>query len=111
MRSFDNEVTGLFESLRKNSQNMEGVTEPFRDRGPDLFNKVESTVNHLDELLSQFVEFGKVLNDSEGSLGQFMNNPDLYRSLNSAAERLDKALTELQLLLQKFKAEGIKVGL
>ena len=51
------------------------------------------------------------VNSGKGTLGQLVNNPDLYHSLNDAAKRLEKALGEVELLAQKIKAEGVKVGL
>jgi len=49
------------------------------------------------------------INRGEGTAGQFARNPDLYRSLNDAAVRLEKALTEAQLLIEKFRKEGVPV--
>ncbi len=50
--------------------------------------------------------------DGQGSVALMLNNPDLYNSLTDAAARLDKALTELQLLIQKIRDEGVplKIG-
>ncbi len=47
----------------------------------------------------------------KGTLGQLTQNPDLYNALRGAADRLDKALLELQLTLEKYKAEGIRLKL
>jgi len=76
-----------------------------------LGRDAKSTLSRLDGALTDVGAIAGKINRGEGTAGQLVNNPDLYRSLNSAADRLDKALTDLQLLLQKFKAEGIKVGL
>lgn len=76
-----------------------------------LARDAKSTLSRLDGALTDVSAIAGKINRGEGTAGQLVNNPDLYKSLNNAAERLDKALTELQLLLQKFKAEGIKVGL
>lgn len=76
-----------------------------------LSNDAKTTLTRLDAALADASEIAAKINRGEGTAGQLVNNPDLYRSLNSAAERLDTALGELQLVLQKFKQEGIKVGL
>lgn len=49
------------------------------------------------------------INRGEGTAGMLAKNPDLYRSLNDAAVRLEKALTEAQLLIEKFRKEGVPV--
>lgn len=76
-----------------------------------LAKDAKATLSKLDTALADASEIAAKINRGDGTAGQLVNNPDLYRSLNSAAERLDKALAELQLVLQKFKQEGIKVGL
>lgn len=49
------------------------------------------------------------INDGEGTVGMLLNNPDLYNSLTDAARRLEKALTEAQLLIEKYRKEGIPI--
>lgn len=49
------------------------------------------------------------VNDGEGTLGQLVTNPDLYNSITDAARRLEKALTEAQLLVEKYRKEGIPI--
>lgn len=46
---------------------------------------------------------------AEGTLGQLVANPDLYRSLNDAAVRLEKALSEAQLLFETYRTEGLPI--
>lgn len=45
--------------------------------------------------------------EGQGSAGQLLNNPDLYRSLTDAARQLERTLEDGQLLIQKWKAEGL----
>ena len=61
------------------------------------------TIERLDVVLKQASE-------GEGTVGQLMSNPDLYRSLEEAARRLDRTLEQLELLLQKIRDEGLQLG-
>jgi len=45
----------------------------------------------------------------EGTVGMLVQNPDLYRSLNDAAIRLEKALLEAQLMIEKYRKEGVPI--
>lgn len=45
----------------------------------------------------------------DGTLGRLVHDPTLYQNLNDAAQRLNKLLDETQLLIQKWKAEGLPV--
>ena len=47
------------------------------------------------------------INRGEGTVGQLARNPELYNSVKDAADRLEMALRELQLRVQKYKDEGI----
>ncbi len=63
----------------------------------------------LNDALGQIRAVASRVNEGEGTLGQLLNNPDLYRSLNDAAQRLEKALREAQLLIEKYRKEGVPV--
>lgn len=46
-----------------------------------------------------------------GTVGRLLNDADLYKNLNDAANRLNSTLDEARLLIQKIKAEGVNVNL
>jgi phospholipid/cholesterol/gamma-HCH transport system substrate-binding protein len=81
----------------------------------EKFNAAMGTLNDTlrdtQGVAEQFAIMLESVNSGKGTLGQLTNNPDLYNSLNDAAKRLEKALSEVELLAQKIRAEGIKVGL
>lgn len=45
----------------------------------------------------------------EGTVAKLLNDPALYNNLNDSAKRLQKALDEAALLIEKWKAEGVPV--
>jgi len=98
-------------SIDDAAKGLDGKAERAVAAVENLGRDAKATLSRLDGALTDVGSIAGKINRGEGTAGQLVNNPDLYRSLNSAADRLDKALTDLQLLLQKFKAEGIKVGL
>ena len=65
-----------------------------------------------DDLASTLEEVKRVAllaREGQGSIALMLNSPDLYMSLTDAAIRLERALTDLQLLVQKIRAEGMPV--
>ena len=65
-----------------------------------------------DDLASTLEEVKRVAllaREGQGSIALMLNSPDLYMSLTDAATRLERALTDLQLLVQKIRAEGLPV--
>lgn len=75
----------------------------------DLTNRLLPVVDNLSATLEDVRRLAKAANEGKGTVGQMINNPDLYNSLNDAAIRLERTLSEAQLLIQKIKAEGLPV--
>ncbi|MCC6425400.1 MAG: hypothetical protein IT435_01135 [Phycisphaerales bacterium] len=74
-----------------------------------LTAQTTATLQKIDLAAGEFQKLAAGINSGEGTLGQLAKNPDLYNSLRDAAVRLDRSLTELQLLIQKLKDEGIPI--
>jgi len=82
--------------------------------GPKVNAAIEeatSTMRRVGAAADQVNEIAAAINKGDGTAASFINNPDLYNNLNGAAARLEKALVELQLLIQKYKSEGIPIKL
>lgn len=47
--------------------------------------------------------------EGEGTVAEMLRNPDLYNSLDDAAIRLERTLVEIQLYIEKIKAEGLDI--
>jgi ABC-type transporter Mla subunit MlaD len=69
------------------------------------------TLERVDRAVEELSRLGAAINAGEGTIGQLVTNPDLYHSAQDAAQRLDAALVELKLLIEKVRAEGVRVRL
>jgi len=74
-----------------------------------VVNKLNPTMTQLDATLSEVRALTRLARNGKGTMGQLLNNPDLYYSLNDATIRLERTLYEAELLMQKIKAEGLLV--
>ena len=74
-----------------------------------LTAKMDATLVSAQGAATQIEQLAARVNRGEGTLGQLSTNPDLYRSLNDAVERLDRTLIDLDALLVQFRTEGIPV--
>lgn len=83
----------------RNLANLEGFTRPLGERGNALVANLEGTLSKLDKVMSDISGFSEGLNNSEGSLGMLMNNPDVYQQLNEAATRINNLTKQLQPIL------------
>jgi phospholipid/cholesterol/gamma-HCH transport system substrate-binding protein len=84
----------------------------------DVRAQVERVAGEAAAMLSRAQDAAAALTEAltaatrgPGTVGQLMQNPDLYNSLRSTSDRLDKVLVELQLLIEKYKAEGVPIKL
>ena len=119
------QFAGLLGDAKGTLSTVEGTAKSIESAAKSLDETVEKTGAGVDETLTQAralltrvdraaVELAGILesvNRGEGTAGQLVHNPDLYLSLRDAAKRLDKALVEVQLVAEKLKAEGVKVGI
>jgi phospholipid/cholesterol/gamma-HCH transport system substrate-binding protein len=94
----------------KNLRNLEGFTEPLGQRGGALVDNLDSSVSRLDELLEQLVQFSKAVNQREGTIGQLVNNPDLYQHLNAAACNIEQLTRELKPIVKDARVFTDKIA-
>jgi len=78
----------------------------------DIDTLLESIVPVTEEASRTLIDLRRLTllaSEGNGTVAQLLNNPDLYRSLDDAAKRLDEVLREAKLLLEKAKAEGLPI--
>lgn len=90
----------------------------------DLSTRTAQTTERIDQGVDAFIATAQQLSDSlaeaqllleqahegKGTVAMLLRNPDLYRSLNDAAVRLERTLAEAQRLMEKYRTEGIPVN-
>jgi phospholipid/cholesterol/gamma-HCH transport system substrate-binding protein len=87
----------------QNLKNLQGFTQPLSDSGPEMVNHANHSIRELDELLGQFTQFGRGLNSSQGTLGQLINNQELYQQLTEAACNINELTHRLQPILNDVR--------
>jgi phospholipid/cholesterol/gamma-HCH transport system substrate-binding protein len=98
------------ESADRNLKNVEGLTKPLGQRGEQLVDNIDRTTAKLDHILDELSQFSKALNDPNGSLGQLMNNPELYRHIESAVTNVDDLTRELRPIVRDARAFSDKIS-
>lgn len=100
-----------------NLRNIEGFTRPLGQKGPQLVDNLDRTVARLDSLFAQFVQFGKTLNSSEGTIGKLLNDPTLINNVNQVVcnirditVRLRPILDDVRVITDKVARHPERVG-
>lgn len=99
------------QSLKDVSANAQELTARAATALEQLSAKADATLTTAQSAATQIEAVAARINRGEGTLGQLATNPDLYRSLTDAVQRLDRALIELDALLVQFRTKGIPVDL
>ena len=86
------------------AKNLDGRTEEVASRLVAVSDELALLLEDVNGLVDRTAA-------GEGTLGKLMTSPDLYNSLNDAALRLEQALREAQLLIQKLREEGVNIKL
>jgi phospholipid/cholesterol/gamma-HCH transport system substrate-binding protein len=69
--------------------------------------ELAATTRELRRLLDASTALVDTMRAGEGTVGQLMQNPDLYNSLDTAATRLDQLIVDLQLMVDQIREEGV----
>lgn len=115
------------EELRKNvktaAANTARVTEDLKT-GVEKFNKLaDGTGENLDKLTKRYIALaddasreiataGKLLEaarNGDGTVGKLVKDPALYNNLNDTVNRINAAMAELKLMIEKWTKEGVPV--
>jgi len=97
-------------SVDRNLQNMEGFTKPLGERGENLIDNLDRGTEKLDKLVNEMLTFTQALNSSQGTIGQLVNNPELYQHMNRAARNIDEISRELKPILDDARVFSDKIA-
>ena len=97
------EVTGkLSQRIDKLSGNINENVAALRKRYIALADDLSKAVGSMQQLADRAQK-------GEGTVGKLMKDPQLYNNLNDTVQRMQKAIDDLRLLIQKWKSEGLPV--
>jgi phospholipid/cholesterol/gamma-HCH transport system substrate-binding protein len=83
------------------------LAQSLKQDSTELTQRLLPVADALAVTLEEVRRVAKMAQDGKGTVGQMLNNPDLYNSLTDATRRLDRTLIELQTLIQQMREEGV----
>jgi phospholipid/cholesterol/gamma-HCH transport system substrate-binding protein len=101
---------GGFELVTSNLHNMEKFTQPLGERGPVMISHFDSVAQDLDMLVNQMSVFAQRLNTSQGTVGQLVNNPELYNNVNNAVLQVNTLIKELRPIINDARVFTDKIA-
>jgi phospholipid/cholesterol/gamma-HCH transport system substrate-binding protein len=98
------------DEAERNLLNLRGLTEPLGKQGGLIVDNLNRSAGRLDDLLSEFQTFGQKLNSNDGTVGNLVNNPELYQNLNRAAENIEEMSRQLRPIVADARVAIDKVA-
>jgi phospholipid/cholesterol/gamma-HCH transport system substrate-binding protein len=102
LREKNDEIGATVTHLRKTMENVEGLTGGHEATIDSLLTSLQISSERIEILTDEMNRAGKSLNsilakidEGEGSLGLLINDPSLYRNLDSLSYNLSKLVKEL----------------
>ena len=93
-----------------NLQNLEGFTGPLGEHGATIVRRLDSSLGKFDSIMDEFDHFSERLNSQDGTIGQLMNNPDLYNNLNRAAGNIERLTTQFEPIMGDIRIFSDKIA-
>ena len=78
-------------------------------RVDQLTQGLVDTTDRLSGLITSLHSTASRLEDGEGTISKFINDPELYDELVSAVKQMNNAATQFSALAQRWAAEGIEL--
>jgi len=94
----------------RNLRNLEGLTKPLGDRGQEMVAQIDRTIGRLDETLRQAALFTKALNESQGTLGKLVRDPQVYNDLAQAAQNVSRLTKDLRPIVDDVRVFTDKIA-
>ena len=96
-------LEGALTSADENLKNLEGLTGPLGDRGPQIVENLENSVDSLSELLGEAALLVKNVGNSEGTLGKLMRDPELYEQLMLTARQINQLVANIEMMSRRLR--------
>lgn len=102
-------ATTLFDQATKAVDRYAELAEQLKGQSSEVMAKLLPVMDQLHDSLAHVRRAAQLAADGEGTVGLLLNDPSLYESLDTAAERLQRTLSLVEQLVEKIKAEGVKL--
>lgn len=93
-----------------NLDNLQGITAPLGEKGPQIVAAIEGGVGRLDELVGELTTVAKSVNSGRGTVYQLLNNPELYQKLTHAVDNIDQVASDLRPIVRNARVFTDKIA-
>jgi phospholipid/cholesterol/gamma-HCH transport system substrate-binding protein len=103
-------LKGVLARTDQNLRNIEKITGPFGEKGPELAEAIERGATQLDTLLKELLTFSKALNSRESTVGQLLHDKELYSKINRTVGHIEEVSKRLRPIVDDVRVISDKVA-
>ncbi len=86
-------------SADENLKNLQGLTGPLGERGPEIVDSIEAGADNLSELLGEAALLAKNLNRQDGTIGKLIYDDELYQKLVGTVTQASTAISDVRMMI------------
>jgi phospholipid/cholesterol/gamma-HCH transport system substrate-binding protein len=112
-KNADEAMKRLNETMTKTDElitTLNKASKPFADRAPSLAKNLDESVEKLNKVLGDARELIRAIDDGDGALRRFINDPSLYNHLDDAACQLAKMMPRVERILKDAETFADKLA-
>ena len=100
----DDRISSIVKNLEANNDEITNILKNFSDLSDDIAK------SNIRKLLTNLDEISKKISDSEGSLGMFINDKDLYLNLEKSSKELEALIKDIKLNPKRYVGFSVLGG-
>ena len=97
-------------SAQQTVRNIEQFTEPLAQHSDQLVHQVMGTMARLESTLAEVDEFGKALNNKDGSVRLLLEDKEMYWKIRRTVENIESATARVRPILDDVRVFTDKVA-
>ncbi len=98
------------ESVQRTFNNIEQFTTPLAEQSDEMVAQVRGTLARVDSALFQVEEFGKSLNNGDGTLKRFLEDEELYYQIRRTITNIEEATAKVRPILDDVRIFSDKIA-
>ncbi|MDR1385081.1 MAG: MlaD family protein [Planctomycetaceae bacterium] len=101
---------GTMGKVDQNLNNISKFTESLGDVGPQFIDALSGVAQNFEVTAAQLSKFSQSLNNPDGSIGQLINDPEFFQSLNHTVKNVEQVTRQLQPILRDVNVFSDKIA-
>ena len=105
-----NRISQTFDKAETNLDQLQGFTAALGEDGADILKAVARTSRRLDGVFNDISSLMSALQNPDGSLGQLINNPELYNNIQQTIANVEEISETLKPIVGDFRVFSDKIA-